>query len=814
MSFVGQSGSPNAKIALIGEAPGRQELLDGVPFVGAPGRLVDAALKRANIHEVYKTNLIKQFAPTNPLINMAPEDLNFWRDLLRAELESVTANVLVPMGNTALWALVDDTVRIGYKNNKRVIENGISNWRGSTLRAFNGKKVIPSYHPTYILSDPTEKDTFLHDIQKIAIESLSPEIVLPHNTYYTRPKLDEALAYLQECRSAKRYAFDIETAQGICTCIGFSYDPSHAMCIPLQGHNYWSADEYMEIFNALNETLCDANATKIGQNVSYDIIGLQAMGVHVKPPIEDILLIHHSIDPLAQHSLAFQASMFTAHPFWKEWDIAPTASGNVRTLYEYNCKDSFVTLELSDRYHRHYPKRIQYYENFYQPLQPILIQMYFDGICQDFSLKTTLAEKFRAYGNDLSQTIADGLGVKNFNLNSPQAVMSVLYETLRLPVQKKRQYKGPSKPSVDDDALVNLYLQTQNPFVLLIRDAKEQLKLASFLDPKGKSAKSKRRSWDDRLRCEYSQNTKTGRLRAFASSTTGIGINLQQIPEIIRQVYIPAPGHIFLEPDFQQAEARAIAWDGIDLDTMDFFENARREPDKYDIHWRNATIMMQQSQESLTKADRQTAKPIGFGSWYGMTPSGIQRNILKMTDPPLFVQAAECARRQQLFKLNAPNCFQRQDRVREEVFTTGQQISPTGQLWTYHEVVIDDLKYCFGRREYNELYREIYSAIPQNVVAYLTARSIVRLHHYLVANRLGRVVLQVHDSILLEIKDNEASILDAFTNAKRIMEEPFTIRNNPMIIPADFKLGFRWSGDVKGIRNEDQLIEAYRKLKS
>lgn len=813
MSYVGPSGSRHANIAIIGEAPGKEELLQGKPFVGASGKLLDAVLLRNGVNEVYKTNLIKQFAPPSPLLSLSKKDLLMWREILRAELETINANVLCPTGNTALWALVDDTVRIGYsKSGQKIIENGISNWRGSLLRSYNNRKVIPSYHPAYVLRDPSEKDTFFHDMQKLVIESFSPEISLPENIYYTKPSLGEALDYLSQCRASGKFAFDIETAQGICTCIGFSYDPSHAMCIPLQGHNYWRADEFMILLAALNEAL-SSEAVKIGQNVSYDIIGLQAMGIFVKPPIEDIMLIHHSIDPLAQHSLAFQASMFTNHPFWKEWDIAPSASGGITTLYDYNCKDSFITLELEQKYQKLYPERIKFYESFYKPLQPILIQMYFDGICQDFDKKSQLASEFRQKGNEFSRLVADGLGVKSFNLNSPKAVMHVLYNILELPVQKKKQYRGPWVPTVDDDALVNLYLQTQNPFVLLIRDAKEQLKLASFLDPASKSARSKRRSWDDRLRCEYSQNTKTGRLRAFASLTTGIGINLQQIPKIVRQVYIPAPGMIFLEPDYQQAEARAIAWDGLDLDTMNFFELARKEPEKYDIHWRNAEIMMNASRSELNKNDRQIAKPIGFGSWYGMTPQGIQRNILKQTDPPLFVEVNECRRRQDLFKLNAPNCFQRQDRVRDEVFSTGQQISPTGQVWTYHEIIIDDLKYCFGKRDYNELYREMYSAIPQNVVAFLTARSIVKIDSFLRLNNLGRVVLQVHDSILLEIKDNIDSIIKSFREAKRLMEELFVIRNNEMIIPADFKLGYNWLGEVEGIKNEDQLLEAYEKVK-
>ncbi len=826
MNFCKPTGQKDARIAIIAEAPGRDEILEGIGLVGPSGKLTWKAFGRYGIRrsDCYVTNVIKTSAPQFPLENMLQTDLDFWRDYLIAELQDSDCNVYCLMGATALWAMTGETK--------------ITSWRGSVMSDIQGRKCFAIRHPAALFRTMEEFPAFLHDIQRVVEESYYPQIIEQPKDFIIKPTFDQAMNYIEQCRCAGELAFDIETdiISKVPICVGLSYDPDSAICIPLGGRVYWKPLEYVEIIKACNDLLSDSHILKIGQNVNFDIVGLKPMGITVKPPYDDTLLIHHSIDPLEQHSLARQASLFTRLPYWKDWDSEPEEgykSARLRDeqLYEYNCKDASATLELKRTYKLHYPERYDFYEQVSKPLQPHLIQMYFDGLCVDVVKQQKLAWQYYEEARLLNKAIETGLGVQKFNINSSKQVQHVLYDVLELPKQYKRVGRKITGTTVDDEALVNIYLESQNQYALLIREAKKKLKLASFLQPKSKDAQNKRKTWDGRIRSELRQNTQTGRLRAAKSAATAIGVNLQQFPDAIKATIIPAPGKIFLELDYQQAEARGIAWDGQDIDTINFFESARKESagldyksdgdafefkssGDYDIHWRNAEIILQQSRKCLTATDRQLAKPIGFGSWYGMQPRKIQREILENTTPPMFVDLDECTRRYESFKRNAPNCFDRQARIKEEVLRTGRQKSPTGFEVIYNSIIVDsDFKFNFGRRDHSEELRSAYSMIPQNVVAYLIGRAIVKTDSKLRRLNIGRVCLQVHDSMLLEVEDNPELLKWAFSIATRAMEEPITIHDREMVIPTDAKLGYTWQGKWKKIKTIEQLMFAYGELK-
>jgi uracil-DNA glycosylase family 4 len=808
LNFCPPSGFKNSKIAAIGEAPGKQELLADhpMPFIGPSGRLLWTLAQRQNIYrnDCYCTNVIKVSAPQNPMRSMPIGDLMLWRDSLRRELASCSPNLYIALGNTALWALCDVT--------------GITNWRGSILSAFDGKKCIPMLHPANILHAPENCYLLERDLELAGIEYLSPEKHLPEITYITKPTLTQALSYLAECKRSREFAFDIETAgkSGIATCISFAYRDDEAISIPMQGVKYWKPDEYFTIFKALSALLGAEDCLKIGQNISYDIIGLYACGIEVKPPIYDTMHMHHAIDPLSSHSLAFQSSYFTRYPFWKEWDTAPDNS-DVDDLYSYNCKDSVVTRHLKvSSYTRMRPDTHKLYEQHYQSVQPTLIQMYIDGLCVDKPLQTALAQQYYSEASELEERICKGFGVSTFNLNSAPQLCHLLYDVLKFPVQYNR--KGHQRiRTADDDALIQVYLDTQNDLVLKIRDVKEKRKLASFMLPKSREAQKKRQTWDGRWRCEYKMTTGTGRLSSAASLASRIGINMQNIPMDVRRTIVPAPGCIFLEPDYMQAEARVIAYDALDYKYMDLFS----KPDEFDMHWYNAELIMQRPRSELTSLERNTCKHVVFGSFYDMKERKLQETVLKYTDPPVFIPIDECRKRQQAFKDAVPTFLERQERIKHEVLTTGRQVSPTGQIVIYHEIVTDsDLKFCFGRRDYSETLRSAYSMIPQNVVCRLVNRGMVLANAELRKRNLGRVAAQVHDSVLTEVLDNETSIVSAFHITREALELPIEIRGHRLSLPTDYKLGYHWgcvdkqcTQHISGIRTEEQLVAAYRSLK-
>lgn len=148
-------GNPFSNIMFIGEAPGEEEDLQGRPFVGKAGQLLTQAIERAGLRreEVYIANINKCRPPENrqPTIQEQEACLPF----LERQIEIVNPKVLCLLGATAYRGILKTQPKITQE-------------RGKVLD-FRGRTVFITYHPAYVLRNPTEKETFFRDI-KTAIE--------------------------------------------------------------------------------------------------------------------------------------------------------------------------------------------------------------------------------------------------------------------------------------------------------------------------------------------------------------------------------------------------------------------------------------------------------------------------------------------------------------------------------------------------------------------------------------------------------------------------------------------------------------------
>ena len=144
-------GDPEARVMLVGEAPGRNEDLRGEPFVGAAGQLLDELLSHAGLRrdEVYIANVLKCRPPGNrdPL----PEEIATCTPFLREQIRVIDPEVLVTLGNFA--------TRFVLKT-----ETGITRLRGTVHRA--GRfTVLPIYHPAAAIYDRTKRDVLFGDFE-------------------------------------------------------------------------------------------------------------------------------------------------------------------------------------------------------------------------------------------------------------------------------------------------------------------------------------------------------------------------------------------------------------------------------------------------------------------------------------------------------------------------------------------------------------------------------------------------------------------------------------------------------------------------
>lgn len=146
-------GNANAKIVFIGEAPGRDEDIQGRPFVGRSGQLLTRALKSVGLNreDVYITNIVKCRPPNNR--KPIPTEVAFFKPILLNELKIIRPKVICTLGSSALESLISEPF-------------SMTKIRGKP-QLFEGITLVPTFHPAYILRNPAAAHDFKHDLAEV-----------------------------------------------------------------------------------------------------------------------------------------------------------------------------------------------------------------------------------------------------------------------------------------------------------------------------------------------------------------------------------------------------------------------------------------------------------------------------------------------------------------------------------------------------------------------------------------------------------------------------------------------------------------------
>ena len=155
------TGNPKAEIMFVGEGPGHDEDVQGLPFVGRSGELLTKIIAAMGFarEDVYIANVVKCRPPENrtPL----PEEIANCLPYLQAQIELIQPKVLVALGATAVRALLD-------------VHLGITKMRGHWY-TFRGIPIMPTFHPAYLLRNPPAKKDVWEDM-KAVLEKLGREV--------------------------------------------------------------------------------------------------------------------------------------------------------------------------------------------------------------------------------------------------------------------------------------------------------------------------------------------------------------------------------------------------------------------------------------------------------------------------------------------------------------------------------------------------------------------------------------------------------------------------------------------------------------
>jgi DNA polymerase len=324
-------------IALVGEAWGETEEREHKAFVGSTGYELNRLLDKAGIRraDCLVTNVFNIRPPSNRIEAFCTNKefglkegnypalskygyihAKYQGELERLadELEEANPNVVVALGNTAMWALLGKT--------------SISKLRGTvqlSTHTLTGLKVLPTYHPAAIFRQYSLRPIVVLDLRKARRESEYPDIRLPERHIWINPTLEDIHEFdRQYIHGCERLAVDIETSGSAITCIGFAPREDLAIVIPgirleRTGRSYWPSVDVERKVWAIVKDILTRPVPKIFQNGLYDVSFIwRAWGIGVRGVEQDTMLLHHALQPESLKGLGFLGSLYTDEGAWKQ----------------------------------------------------------------------------------------------------------------------------------------------------------------------------------------------------------------------------------------------------------------------------------------------------------------------------------------------------------------------------------------------------------------------------------------------------------------------------------------------------------------
>lgn len=246
----------------------------------------------------------------NKLWHLRPQ---FHQELerLSQEITLVNPNLIIALGNTALWALT------GRQN--------ISQVRGTTLSSSSPlcstpRKLLPTYHPAAVLRAWDLRPIVIADLAKAKIQAEYPELRRPKREILVNPTLWELESFLKSLDNSSALAVDVETRLGQITEIGFAPSPTFAIVVPFIKNfkdNYWSQSDEVSALR-LVKAILQHPVPKIFQNGLYDLQYIwRTWRFPPRNCAEDTMIKHHSLFPEMNKGLGFLGSLYTEEPAWK-----------------------------------------------------------------------------------------------------------------------------------------------------------------------------------------------------------------------------------------------------------------------------------------------------------------------------------------------------------------------------------------------------------------------------------------------------------------------------------------------------------------
>lgn len=602
-----------ASVMAVGEAPGMEETLEGVPFVGPSGKLLDIVIEN-NGHDpskLAKTNVVSCRPPNN----RTPTDGEIECCRRRLEHEIEGWDTILALGKTAALTLT------GRENTK------------FTVGTWYNERIITTWHPAFVLRSPGAAQRMITDVRR-AFEGYQepPDFVTRYpEVRWVRSvrQLEEELA---ECPEGAWVAFDFETDNVVWydrpdkradAVLQYGLAWSEDFGIVLQDDMLYDVDGTIEVLQEFHDR---EDVLFVGQNAKFDVIFARShFGLNIRADF-DTMLAHYILDENSRHGLKELAADEFGMPDYEKALVQKYLKNRndsyskvpEEDLAQYLVLDLAVTRELGMIYSRrllHKGLLIWPFKNIMMRGHNAMVEQEMMGLKIDRPYLLKAQKLMEDKLAELQAEAAKMAGWDEINLNSPQQVAKVVYDQMKFPPCKVRKLKP---RSTAQGALID-YVGTDEFIDLLFFYRRIHKLKSSYLDNMLEFA-----DVDGYVHpTVWIHGTEMGRLSMRDPAAQTIPRPGQKIDfpvghkyfdspytsgAIIRGAVIPPEGKALIVADYSQAELRTAAALSGDEFLLEVYRDGR------DLHTEVALAMYG---EDWTKEQRVRTKMFNFSYLYG-----------------------------------------------------------------------------------------------------------------------------------------------------------------------------------------------------
>lgn len=500
-----------------------------------------------------------------------------------------------------------------------------------------------------------------------------------------------------------------------------------------------------KFINAFKDIFIDRDIKKVSFDIKEDIVLLNKLGINVDFPYDDLMLMQYLIDPSrSSYDQKAMSQAFLNYEVRNEEDLL--GKGRKKKSYE------DITEEDLGKYVAEFLNSIEdgedsiveklkefqmnkLYQDIEIKLSRVLADMEIVGFVTDKEVLEKLKEEINEELDKLTESIYELAGTE-FNINSPKQLGVVLFNDLKLPAIKK------TKTGYSTDASVLEKLRDKHEIIPKIESYRELFKVKSTYIEGLEQAIDE----DGRIRSTFKQNvTATGRLSSIEPNLQNLPIRTEEGRKI-RKAFKADKGKILIDADYSQIELRVLAHLTGDEKMKDAFIHG------HDIHRKTASEVFDTPIDEVTNRQRSEAKAVNFGIIYGISDYGLSQNL----DIPRKV-AKE-------YIENYLDTYPDIKKYMKDVVKLAKDLGYTETMFHRRRYVPEINSRNFNVRSFGE--RVALNTPIQGSAADIIKIAMINVRENLLKEKLNaRIVLQIHDEIILESSTEDAQ------RAMEVLEE-------------------------------------------